>query len=472
MKVRSSFLALGAFFVIAVGIAGCGSGVPGDAVVNVAGNPISTQAFNHWMYVAAKSQAAQSPGSPVIVPNDPPNFTTCVAQAKADVAALAKASTKTVRSECQQAFTALKSQVLDFLIKAYWYQADAAKLGIKVSDAEVQQQFDAAKKSQFGSNASGFTTFLSQTGQTVDDVVFRFRVNAILQKLIAKHSKTVTQADIQSYYNNHLSQFGTQETRNMKIVLATSAANAAAAKKALSSGQSWATVVKKYSTDPTTKKHGRRAQRRHQAAGGNGACRRVVLGAGEQADRPRQGPVRLLRVRGHEDHSVDAADARSGNVADQAAAQLAVADQRPDRGRQQGQERLAQPDDVRRRVRDGGLQGVQGAEDGHHLHRRRRRGDVPGDLRTAAEALARLDAITRRLRVECPWDREQDERSIVPHTVEESYELADAARRRDDAKMLDELGDVLFQVHFLALLLEERGAGDLGAAWRATSPRS
>ncbi len=78
-----------------------------------------------------------------------------------------------------------------------------------------------------------------------------------------------------------------------------------------------------------------------------------------------------------------------------------------------------------------------------------------------AEALARLDAITRRLRVECPWDRDQDERSIVPHTVEEAYELADAARTGDDAKMLDELGDVLFQVQFLALLLEERGAGSM-----------
>ena len=77
------------------------------------------------------------------------------------------------------------------------------------------------------------------------------------------------------------------------------------------------------------------------------------------------------------------------------------------------------------------------------------------------EALERLDAITRRLRRDCPWDREQDERSIVPHTVEEAYELADAAQRHDDAKLLDELGDVLFQVHFLALLLEERGAGDL-----------
>jgi NTP pyrophosphatase (non-canonical NTP hydrolase) len=79
------------------------------------------------------------------------------------------------------------------------------------------------------------------------------------------------------------------------------------------------------------------------------------------------------------------------------------------------------------------------------------------------QALARLDELTRRLRAECPWDREQDERSIVPHTVEEAYELADAAHARDDAKLLDELGDVLFQVHFLALLLEERGAGDLAA---------
>src|SRR4051794_19916789 len=77
------------------------------------------------------------------------------------------------------------------------------------------------------------------------------------------------------------------------------------------------------------------------------------------------------------------------------------------------------------------------------------------------DALGRLDDLTRRLRVECPWDREQDERSIVPHTVEEAYELADAAQRGDDAKLLDELGDVLFQVHFLALLLEERGAGSL-----------
>jgi XTP/dITP diphosphohydrolase/tetrapyrrole methylase family protein/MazG family protein/ATP diphosphatase len=83
------------------------------------------------------------------------------------------------------------------------------------------------------------------------------------------------------------------------------------------------------------------------------------------------------------------------------------------------------------------------------------------DAHRAAEAVGRLDELTRRLRRECPWDREQDERSIVPHTVEEAYELAAAAHAGDDAKLVDELGDVLFQVHFLSLLLEERGTGSL-----------
>ena len=80
---------------------------------------------------------------------------------------------------------------------------------------------------------------------------------------------------------------------------------------------------------------------------------------------------------------------------------------------------------------------------------------------TLADALVDLQRLTERLRRECPWDREQTARTIVPHTVEEAYEVADAAVAGDDAKLLDELGDLLFQVYFLALLLEERGSGDL-----------
>jgi MazG family protein len=79
------------------------------------------------------------------------------------------------------------------------------------------------------------------------------------------------------------------------------------------------------------------------------------------------------------------------------------------------------------------------------------------------DPLRELRVLTERLRRDCPWDREQTARTIVPHTVEEAYEVADAAYAGDDAKLLDELGDLLFQVYFLSLLLEERGAGDLDA---------
>ena len=78
-----------------------------------------------------------------------------------------------------------------------------------------------------------------------------------------------------------------------------------------------------------------------------------------------------------------------------------------------------------------------------------------------AAALLELQQLTERLRRECPWDREQTAQTIVPHTLEEAYEVADAALAGDDAKLLDELGDLLFQVYFLALLLAERGAGGL-----------
>jgi MazG family protein len=83
-----------------------------------------------------------------------------------------------------------------------------------------------------------------------------------------------------------------------------------------------------------------------------------------------------------------------------------------------------------------------------------------------SEALLSLQALTERLRRDCPWDREQTAKTIVPHTIEEAYEVADAALDGDSAKLLDELGDLLFQSYFLAQLLAERGEGDLEAVAR------
>jgi MazG family protein len=106
---------------------------------------------------------------------------------------------------------------------------------------------------------------------------------------------------------------------------------------------------------------------------------------------------------------------------------------------------------------------LDGDEEHNHL--------MASSRSSVGEALVELQELTERLRRECPWDREQTAKTIVPHTVEEAYEVADAALAGDDAKLLDEIGDLLFQAYFLGLLLEERGTGSLEAAARGVQAK-
>lgn len=79
----------------------------------------------------------------------------------------------------------------------------------------------------------------------------------------------------------------------------------------------------------------------------------------------------------------------------------------------------------------------------------------------AASELQRLLAIMAQLRNPdggCPWDLQQDFRSIAPYTIEEAYEVADAIERGDLAALRDELGDLLLQVVFHAQMASEQGA--------------
>lgn len=87
---------------------------------------------------------------------------------------------------------------------------------------------------------------------------------------------------------------------------------------------------------------------------------------------------------------------------------------------------------------------------------------MPSD--SVVAELAKLYELTGRLREECPWDRKQTQESIVPYTVEEVYELVDAIAERGargEEPVCGELGDLMYQVFFLARVAEERGDYDL-----------
>ncbi|MFC4307506.1 nucleoside triphosphate pyrophosphohydrolase [Steroidobacter flavus] len=67
----------------------------------------------------------------------------------------------------------------------------------------------------------------------------------------------------------------------------------------------------------------------------------------------------------------------------------------------------------------------------------------------------------------CPWDLQQNFKTIAPYTVEEAYEVADAIERDDLPSLRDELGDLLFQVVFHSQMAKEQGAFDFDAVANA-----
>ena len=73
------------------------------------------------------------------------------------------------------------------------------------------------------------------------------------------------------------------------------------------------------------------------------------------------------------------------------------------------------------------------------------------------EALLAVMAQLRNPKGGCPWDLEQDFKTIAPYTIEEAYEVADAIEREDMAALKDELGDLLFQTVFHAQMAKEAG---------------
>src|SRR4051795_7698727 len=238
-------------------IAGCGSDVPTNGVAKVGDTTITKDQFNHWLQAAAHGSAA--PGSNVTVP-DPPNFTKCVAtQAKQPVPKGAKKpTTAQLKTQCKQQYDALKQQVMQFLVSSEWIQQEADKQGVKVSDKEVQKQFQDQKKQSFQKDAD-YQKFLKNSGMTEADLLFRVKLDVIsndVRNKVIKGKDNVTDAQIASYYNKNKARFAQPERRDLEVVLTRDKAKAAAAKKALDSGQKFASVAKKYSIDEASKAQG------------------------------------------------------------------------------------------------------------------------------------------------------------------------------------------------------------------------
>ncbi len=250
-------LALAALAAPAALAAGCG-GVPGNAVAEVDGQTIEKSSYDHWVNVAARSSGQ---GAKATVPK-PPDYTECIAAKRKTTPKPAKGQPKVtdeqLKTQCKQEYEQLRDQVLQLLISFQWLQGEAKEQGIKISDAEVKKSFDTQKKQSFPKDAD-YQKFLKDSGQSEADIMLQVKADLLASKIrdkVVKGKDTVSDAQIQDFYNQNKARFAQPERRDLLVVLTKTKAKAEAAKKALKSGQSWKAVAKKYSIDEASKAQG------------------------------------------------------------------------------------------------------------------------------------------------------------------------------------------------------------------------
>src|SRR4051794_7222098 len=247
--------------VLAVVVAGCGDSVPSDSVAKVGDTPIKKSDFDHWFNVSVRQQAQSTGQTPtaVVIP-DPPDFTKCVAakQQQKPPNGVPQPNPADLKSQCKQEYDAARDQTMQFLVSSQWLFQEAKARNITVSDKEVQTTFQQQKQQSFPKEAA-YQKYLQTTGQSEADLLYRIKASVLtnkLQQAIVKDKGKVSDQQITDYYNKNKQRFAQPETRDLLVVLNPKKAKAAAAAKALRSGQPWAKVAKQYSTDDASKSQG------------------------------------------------------------------------------------------------------------------------------------------------------------------------------------------------------------------------
>ncbi len=200
--------------------------VPSGSVASVEGNPIPQREFDHWLSVINASQQGAQPKKKAKLPK---------------------------RGSPQ--YEQLARQAMQFIVTSRWIIGEAADRDLTTSDREVARQFQQTKQQSFPSDKA-YRKFLRSSGQTQEDIDFRVRADVLANKVrqdVTKDVGSVSNDDIEQYYNANEQQFSQPERRDLRVVVTKDEGKANEALQRIKGGEDFKRVVKQYSTDPATK---------------------------------------------------------------------------------------------------------------------------------------------------------------------------------------------------------------------------
>jgi foldase protein PrsA len=247
MKTRLPFLLVSLLFVALLAACGGSGGsaqVPATAVAQVASTPVSKSSFTAVMALACANAKAQGQPCP-------------------------KVGTPT--------YTSLRSSAVTFLVQQEELAQEAQKLGVGVSQQDIDKQIGQIKKMYFQGSAKKFAAALKKQGISLSQYEqFELRPKLLGQNVENKVTSSIKISDAAAlkYYTQNKSSFTTPETREVRHILVDSKSLAETLEQKLKNGASFAALAKKYSKDTGSATHGGKLCVAH--GGTSGACQQTV----------------------------------------------------------------------------------------------------------------------------------------------------------------------------------------------------
>ncbi len=247
MKTRLPFLLLSALLLVAL-LAACGGGssgpVPADAIAQVDSTPITKADFTSLMSVACARYKAQGQACP-------------------------KVGTPT--------YSSLRDSAVTFLVQQEELTQEAKKLGVTVTQKDIDKQVEQIKKTYYQGSEKKFEDALKKDDITRSELEqYELRPNLLGQKLQAKVTSDVKVSDAaaQKDYNANKATYVTPKTREVRHILVNSKSLADTIETKLKNGASFAALAKKYSKDTGSAAQGGKLCVAH--GGTSGACQQTV----------------------------------------------------------------------------------------------------------------------------------------------------------------------------------------------------
>jgi peptidyl-prolyl cis-trans isomerase C len=155
-------------------------------------------------------------------------------------------------------YETLKGQAISFLLSRAEFEQEAESRGIEITDEKIDKRITQLKKQFYRGSDKQYKAALEQQGLTEEQAREEVRATLISEALFKKVTEDVTVSDkeIQSYYNSHKSQYGQPESRDVRHILVQKKSLADQLYAQLKSGANFAVLAKRYSKDPGSASNG------------------------------------------------------------------------------------------------------------------------------------------------------------------------------------------------------------------------